>query len=190
MQVREINLAKENVLAEMFPQVQSTNIPEHELSKLPKVYSIRDQYGRLLGLISDDKLMDEILTLVTYQQECIKTESIVGSLWDSSDRRINARLLHAAMGLVTEAAEILDHMKKYIFYGRNLDETNLLEEGGDIEWYMSILLDELKAVRSQIFKMNIAKLQKVRYRKGFSTEEAIERNLEEERKVLETYKHA
>jgi NTP pyrophosphatase (non-canonical NTP hydrolase) len=48
-------------------------------------------------------------------------------------------LLHCVMGLSTEANELLDALKKSIFYGRELDVRNLKEEMGDIEYYMAII---------------------------------------------------
>ena len=47
----------------------------------------------------------------------------------------NVRILHAAIGCVTESGELLDALKKQIFYGRELDVVNVKEEAGDILWY-------------------------------------------------------
>lgn len=46
----------------------------------------------------------------------------------------NIRILHAAIGCVTESGELLDSLKKQIFYGRELDVVNVKEEAGDILW--------------------------------------------------------
>ncbi len=43
-----------------------------------------------------------------------------------------ARLLHVGMGLCTEAAEFLDQLKRHIFYGKEIDRTNLREELGEL----------------------------------------------------------
>ena len=51
--------------------------------------------------------------------------------------------LHMAIGLATEAGELLDAYKKHIFYGRELDKRNVKEEIGDIIWYLEILMDEI-----------------------------------------------
>ena len=95
------------------------------------------------------------------------------------------RLLHGAMGLVTESAEFLDVMKKYLFYNRNIDTVNLREELGDLFWYLAILADELgEANFTNILQQNIAKLR-VRYPEKFTEEQAQTRDLEAERKELE-----
>jgi len=94
------------------------------------------------------------------------------------------RLLHAAMGLTTEANEIVDHMKKVIFYGKPLDETNLVEEMGDLLFYMSIICREFGITMEEIAEKNIAKL-KARYGDKFTESAAINRDLTTERKILE-----
>lgn len=95
-----------------------------------------------------------------------------------------AQLLHAAMGLSTEANEFLDMMKKHIFYGKPLDYINAGEELGDIMWYFSLALSILKIPFDDILKKNIEKLQH-RYPEKFSKEDALERDLEGERRILE-----
>lgn len=97
----------------------------------------------------------------------------------------NIRVLHAAMGLSTEANEILDHMKKVVFYGKPMDRVNLLEEVGDLFWYCAILCDELGVTFEEVMEININKLR-ARYGDKFSETDALERDLETERKILET----
>lgn len=133
-----------------------------------------------------------------YQNQCLETEStilekIVLHPTDPEAPLINVdpRFMHAAMGLVTEAAELMDAVKKFMFYGKKLDRTNLLEEAGDCAWYLSILLSALKSNYREVMKMNIRKLQEKRYKTGkFTTEEALNRDLTNERKVLEESEQA
>lgn len=94
------------------------------------------------------------------------------------------RLLHAAMGLCTETGEFMDMLKKHILYGKPLDEVNLKEELGDQLWYTALALDELKATFEQVFDTNIAKLR-ARYPNKFTEKDALNRNLDEERCILE-----
>jgi NTP pyrophosphatase (non-canonical NTP hydrolase) len=93
------------------------------------------------------------------------------------------RLLHAAMGASTEAGELLDAVKKHVFYGKPLDETNLFEEVGDIFWYLAILADELGFDFESAMQKNLAKLQS-RYGAAFSSERAQVRDLAREREIL------
>jgi NTP pyrophosphatase (non-canonical NTP hydrolase) len=88
------------------------------------------------------------------------------------------------MGLSTESGELLDAVKKHYFYGKPLDETNLIEEMGDIFWYLGVLADVLGTTFEEVQRLNILKLQK-RYGEKFNKEGALHRDLEAERKILE-----
>lgn len=96
----------------------------------------------------------------------------------------NVRLLHAAIGIFTEAGEILEAMLASVESGKPVDEVNLLEEVGDLNWYIAILLDECGGDLDRVLNLNIAKL-KARYPEKFTNELADNRNLVEERKILE-----
>ena len=94
------------------------------------------------------------------------------------------RLLHSAMGMVTEAGEFLEAVIDSAFRGINLDETNLKEEIGDTLWYQSIALDALDTSFSEEEKRVIAKL-KHRYPEKFNFDDSENRDLDGERKILE-----
>lgn len=120
-----------------------------------------------------------------YVKLAIKTES---TDFNSMNSRLEndgvKRLLHAGIGLSTEAGEFLDALKKHIFYGKELDRVNLAEEMGDLFWYLAIVSDELGVEMSDVMERNIEKL-KARYGEKFSEEKAENRDLETERKILE-----
>ncbi len=118
------------------------------------------------------------LALVT---ESIDFETIKTRL--SDERTIRA--LHAAIGLVTEAGELLDAFKKHIFYGRILDWINIGEETGDLFWYLAILADVMGEENFyRLMSINITKLH-ARYGDKFSDHAALNRNLNVERTILE-----
>ena len=94
-------------------------------------------------------------------------------------------LLHAFMGLTTESTEALDMMKKHLYYGKEFDRVNAIEEIGDIFWYAALALETLGSSFEEAMELNVKKLQK-RYNKGkFTEQDAINRNVEAERKILE-----
>lgn len=97
-----------------------------------------------------------------------------------------ARLMHATNGLTTEAGELLDMLKKHINYDKDFDKVDAIEELGDIFRCIAIACDALQVSFDQINEMekNIAKL-KARYGDKFSNENAINRDLEKERKILD-----
>lgn len=47
-------------------------------------------------------------------------------------------MFHAAMGAVTESAELIDVFKKFIAYKRRIDLVNADEEIGDLLWYIML----------------------------------------------------
>lgn len=119
-------------------------------------------------------------------KEALKTEY---RDFEEIDARLGSvqsvRLLHSAMGLVTESSEFLDALKKFIFYGKELDLVNLKEEIGDLFWYCAIACDELEVSFEEIQVMVISKLRKRYKDKEFSSENAINRDLNIERNDLE-----
>ncbi len=120
-----------------------------------------------------------------YINDAIKTESNDFSAMDTrlKDNGLK-RLLHAGIGLSTESGEFLDALKKHIFYGKELDRVNLAEELGDLFWYMAIVADELGVEFESVMERNIQKL-KARYGEKFSEEKAENRDLENERLILD-----
>lgn len=115
-----------------------------------------------------------------YIKEAVRTESV--PKLDLSTNQV--RMLHGAMGLCTEAGELLDSLKKHLFYGRELDTVNVAEEIGDAQYYMAILCDVLGISFEEIQAVNIKKLR-ARYPEGFSSERAYNRDLDTERQILE-----
>lgn len=100
---------------------------------------------------------------------------------------VGPRLIHASMGLVTEAAEFQDALKKALFYGKTLDTTNLKEEMGDILWYLALAMDALDTDFDAEQDRVIRKL-KARYPSKFENELAENRDLATERQILESDK--
>lgn len=94
-------------------------------------------------------------------------------------------LLHAAMGMQTEAAEFTDALKKHIFYGKPLNELNMKEELGDQMWYLALAIRKLQVTFELLAGMNIDKLA-ARYGDKFSSEKAINRDVENEVTVMKT----
>lgn len=95
------------------------------------------------------------------------------------------RLLHAVSGFVTESAEMMEALYKHIYGGEPLDITNLIEESGDMFWYMALYADTLSVTFDYIMMRNNAKLR-ARYPEKFTSVQALTRDLSEERRVLET----
>jgi NTP pyrophosphatase (non-canonical NTP hydrolase) len=93
------------------------------------------------------------------------------------------RLLHAVLGIVTEAQEMIDQIMN-LWKNKSIDKINLFEENGDIFWYQAVMADVCGKSFDELMEKNIKKLR-ARYGEKFTTDKAINRDLDLERKILE-----
>ena len=131
-----------------------------------------------IGMSKFTALLDEVAARAEFANT-----NLLNPEDDTPPLEINARILHAAVGIFTEAGEVLDAVITSLESGK-LDLVNLHEEIGDINWYTAILLDETKGNFDEILDRNIAKL-KARYPEKFSDQQAESRDLAKERGILE-----
>lgn len=82
-----------------------------------------------------------------------------------------ADLWHGATGVCTEAGELLDAVKKTVIYNKQLDRDNVIEELGDLEFYMQQVRSRLDITREETLKHNLNKLA-VRYQNYKYTDQA------------------
>lgn len=85
-------------------------------------------------------------------------------------------LLLGGLGLVGEAGEVAELIKKHVFHDRPLDREKLIKEMGDVLWYLNCLAVRCCQVSlTDVMDANIAKLR-ARYPEGrFSVERSIHR---------------
>jgi NTP pyrophosphatase (non-canonical NTP hydrolase) len=83
-------------------------------------------------------------------------------------------ILWNVMGLVGEAGELANMVKKGILHRHGLDKEKLGEELGDCLWYIAALCTKLELDMEAIMKENIEKLA-IRYPEGYSEEASLER---------------
>ena len=74
---------------------------------------------------------------------------------------------HLATGVSGEAGELSDAFKKYIVYNKSLDRKNVIEELGDLEFFMEAIRQSIGATRDEVIEANYQKLS-VRYNEGYS----------------------
>lgn len=74
-------------------------------------------------------------------------------------------LLHASIGISSEAGELLDAVKKHTIYGKPLDRENIIEELGDLEFYMAMMREQVGITRDAVLVLNMHKLNR-RYNNG------------------------
>lgn len=104
--------------------------------------------------------------LISYEQFVTKLIKEMGS------EQLNK--IHMVLGIAGEAGEIVDAIKKENVYGKPLDRVNVVEELGDLEFYIAGLRQMYGIRRDEVLANNVAKLM-VRYPTGYTDEAAIAR---------------
>ncbi len=83
-------------------------------------------------------------------------------------------LINGVMGLCGESGEVIDLVKKHLSQGHELNREKMVEELGDVAWYLAECATVLDVSLEDILVSNIEKLKK-RYPEGFSEENSIHR---------------
>jgi len=122
--------------------------------------------------------------LSSIEEAALRTEPDYAACAQRLQDPDTVRLLHAAMGLATESAELVDMLKKHIFYGKPLDWANAIEEMGDASWYQRIGCDVAGVTFLEMLLINVRKLRE-RFPDKFTEEAALARDLDTERRILE-----
>lgn len=108
-----------------------------------------------------DKLETEIF-MADYQRLAMRTAG------DGVD------IVNAALGLAGEAGEVADLVKKWSFQGHELDVPRIVEELGDVLWYIALAAEALNIGMEELMSRNIQKLLR-RYPEGFDPERSVHR---------------
>lgn len=90
------------------------------------------------------------------------------------DCSMEKALIEGALGLSGEAGEVIDLIKKFEFQGHGLSEEDIINELGDVLWYITRIATALNVKLKYIPISNIDKLNK-RYPNGFKAENSINR---------------
>ena len=98
------------------------------------------------------------MTLDDYQRAALRTVNV------SLDER--DRLLDASAGLAEEAAEVLGLVRKRAFQGKDVDQSRLTEELGDVLWCLAITAHSVGVSLSAVAAANQEKLAR-RHPDGF-----------------------
>lgn len=82
-------------------------------------------------------------------------QAIIDSLTEEK-----ADLLHMVVGVAGEAGELVDAIKKHVIYNKPVDRDNVVEELGDLEFYMERIRQRLGITRQETILANVNKLGK------------------------------
>lgn len=82
---------------------------------------------------------------------------------------------HARGGICEEAGELSTCLKRHVVYGQPLDRDNLVEELGDLRFFMQAVMNIFQIGEQEILQANADKLS-IRYKKlAFSEAAALSR---------------
>jgi NTP pyrophosphatase (non-canonical NTP hydrolase) len=98
------------------------------------------------------------MDIATYQKLALRTDYADYADFHTGD--VTARLDYGVMGLVTESAKVLDLVKKSKKSLAPLQTQAVIEELGDLLWYLNVTLDELQIPFETIMEANLAKITK------------------------------
>lgn len=103
----------------------------------------------------------------------IRYDQFVAQLFKADTAPMMA--LHAALGVCGEAGELADAIKKQYVYGKGVDIENIIEELGDLRFYIQAVMNHYGLREQDILQVNANKLA-LRYKSlTYSDEAAIDR---------------
>lgn len=114
------------------------------------------------------------MELNDYQNEAKRTPS--GRRFPGDSDQLMCDLL----GLVGEAGEVADYMKKALYHKAPLDRAKLGAELGDVLWHLAAIATEMGLSLERVAELNLEKLR-VRYPNGFTPKDSAERRDVEEK---------
>jgi len=113
-----------------------------------------------------------------------KFSLLVANLMQGKILNLDPELLHAVLGIGTEAGEIQDLVKKNMFYDKPFDILTLKAECSDLLHYIQMVLNRYGSSLEEIMEINIAKLTS-RYPEGYARDKALVRNEDAEKVAMQ-----
>lgn len=86
----------------------------------------------------------------------------------------NDVLINGVMGLCGESGEVIDLVKKHLHQGHELNKEKIIDELGDVCWYIAEIAYVLGVPFEEVLIKNIEKLKK-RFPNGFEVGKSINR---------------
>lgn len=83
-----------------------------------------------------------------------KEYAILAAVTNSKEATPQDNLEHCWYGLVTEMGELVDALKRKRFYKKEIDLVNLVEEIGDVCWYLTLGVTALEAMGIKMVDMD------------------------------------
>jgi NTP pyrophosphatase (non-canonical NTP hydrolase) len=100
----------------------------------------------------------------------------VGAEDGNSPSLVPIQLMHSLIGIQNEAGELAKIIQGWIYYGKGLSQEALIEEYGDLLWYVAEGLTAISVSMGAVGAGNISKLR-ARYPERYTDEAAANRDL-------------
>lgn len=110
--------------------------------------------------------MAEIQGLDEYQSRCLWTRK-----GEMDERETH---MSWSLAIAGEAGELANLTKKVFVHGHPYDPDKVIDELGDILWYIAVYADGIGVPLSEVAERNLAKIAR-RYPDGFSTDASLNR---------------
>ena len=106
------------------------------------------------------------MDIIEYQEKAKRTVN--------KELKFTEQVSNLCMGLCGESGEVVDYIKKCLYHAHKFDDEKIVEELGDVMWYLTNIATFFKIPMDIILNENIKKLEE-RYPEGFSEEKSINR---------------
>lgn len=103
--------------------------------------------------------------------EAIRYDAFVALLF--KQQSFSMMQLHAALGVCGEAGELADVVKKEVIYGKGHDRAHLIEELGDLRFYVQAVMNLNGISEQEVLQTNVNKLS-IRYKQLRYSDEAAQ----------------
>lgn len=109
---------------------------------------------------------------LSYRLEDLKQQAFDG---DTFQYTVDTYAIHAILGLDTEAAELMEHLQDALIFGTQVDRGQVINEAGDMLWYLAMLFRYLDVTFEEVAELNLQKLAR-RYPEKFTEALAMGRD--------------
>ena len=161
-------------------------------STLHRMFDDQTILATLQNAVKHGQEVDKIKKGLYYGKPCNLSE--IGEndteYLESIADNVNIDILHGVLGVFTESVEMIEAVLKTMEHPpthemyQKMDDVNMVEEIGDMEWYLAMLYRSLETYPEVAKQINIDKLR-ARYPGKFTTDAAINRDTDTERTILE-----
>lgn len=166
-----------------------------DLTTLTLVANMFIHAGNLLDMIKKNQFYGKPVDINAWNAHIQSLHDLSGAdgallLPEQTDLRtsdllpVDPRVFHGCVGVATEGTELIEALMKAVTGINNIDAVNVQEECIDACWYIAILHDALEQSWDDGLERNLAKLKK-RFPDAFDMLNAVYRDLDAERKILE-----